>query len=1003
MVTSIFMLSNAPFKLPSDDSSDTSPSENLSKSDPFQPLKSLKFPRILYVDDLKELEKPLLIYKFNLIPGGIIKLNEYSSNYRDLLTRNIDLTSYKILMASTNEIAPNIKTNALNQNAEILQVNPIWDLGYHGEGAVVAVIDTGIDFNHPGLIGKKVDEMSFVSTDFGYDNNEDATDQFGHGTSVSSLIVGNDANFPEYRGMGYEADLVNAKIGSSSGIITSAGLIAAIDWAGNKPEVDIINISLGEPEEGPATDLLEKIANAAVRNGKIVIGSAGNSGKQGASHSDHFTIGSPSSAIEAISVGAIDYSSNLFGATSEGPTMGWEFKPDFVGPGSGVNVAKVSSDYSSCTAFSCYRSLSGTSFSTPLISGVFALGISALKSNNLLISPGLLKSVAHRSTIDLGYMWNLQGSGLINASLFVSNLLNDNIKSAVIPGSLPFHKLANLPAGESLSMPLTMVGPSIDFWTISMTTGNASSFVYIDPAASILGYSQILNIIISPPKDLVPGIYKATVEMQSPNNELLLFNIEINIIPPAKYRLLLDLVHTPWDSYVGSNIATRLERKLGHDTQDLIDILIENGIWVNELLNGEITPELLENYDLIWMPSVFVDPEPVIIDREPIRSQKITREELFALYHFKESGGSFLIDFGGNSINDNFFDLLNSDLSSLVSLLSLFGIRASDGNGGAISNTETIPSFQLGSNQFSTIAGEITLNNGIPVAKLDESANSMVAFLGSNGEKAFISNNRNWRDEIRMNDVSEFGSRAFAKELVKWLIKDEVIDNITVNLEDKVLEIQGEINSASINEDELDIRIWKNGIELTVNSIELLPNGHFKGVLNENIIGIFDVEISYINETITFTKEIDLHGPQIEVETRIPSDQNSKTETISWNIEISDDGVIPEKNILLSSENRDDWNYIEVTNTLLGFSIEVLKSNLKNLDAILSIEVIDVLGNYHKKIFEISERAVSDANSTEGNSRKKDSVINFEYFILGLLILQLITYKKITKSRKAKI
>ncbi|OLS19049.1 MAG: Major intracellular serine protease precursor [Candidatus Heimdallarchaeota archaeon LC_2] len=966
-------------------------------------LANLNFPRVLYIEDVSDLGNFRLIYKFNLIPGAIIKLDKLPNNSPKIFSQVIDLTEYRLLMDSSENPNPVFEINAINQNAEVLQVDPIWDLGYHGEDVVVAVLDTGIDFNHPALVGKMVDEMSFVSTDFGYDENEVPTDKFGHGTSVSSLIVGNDPNFPEYRGMGYEAKLVNAKVGSSSGVITSAGLIAAMDWAGSKSEVDIISISLGEPEESPATDLFEQVANAAVRNGKLLVGSSGNNGINGASTIDLFTIGSPSSAIEAISIGAIDYNLNLHSQSSEGPTMGWEYKPDFVGPGSNIKTARVSSNYASCTESSCYRLMSGTSFSTPLISGVFALGLSALKFNNITSSPGLLKSVSHRSATDLGYEWNLQGSGIINTTAFVMNLLNETFDSAVLPSSLPFYQLADLPAGEKISSPLTLIGKTIEHWELDTITGNASSFIDLNPTTTILGYSQILSILISPPKGVIPGFYQAVVELKSPSKEVLEFTVQININPPASFRLLLDLVHSPWDSIVGSvigsNIATRLERKLGHDTQDLIDILILNGVWVDELLTGELTTELLDNYDIIWMPSVFVDLDPSFTDRKPQRSQHITSKEIFALYHFKQGGGKFIIDFAGRSINDRIFNEVKPDQSSLVSLLSLFGIRSSL----VIDSREIInmeANFQNDSDQYQTVGGVTGLVNGISIAKLNESSNAMVGFIGSNGDKGFISNNRNWRDKIRMHDSGDLGSKAFVKEVIKWLIKDDVINNIDIDIVEGNLEIQGDIQSDPIYSDLLNIKIWKNDRELTVQSLDLQSDGHFTSYVETNSFGTYEIEIKYGNDSLQIFKEFGQQRPQVTVELVFTSVIEEELNQAQWIITILDDEPLPEKNTLITFDNKNNLDNIEVIRSSNGYVITIVKSTSSNINTNLLIEAIDALGNYENKIIEISEEVFR--NLADDNSQNNVYPLNYRYISLGLFISVIIIYGKLRKSRKIK-
>lgn len=80
------------------------------------------------------------------------------------------------------------------------------DFGLSGRGVKVAVLDSGIDSNHPALVGKVVDEVSTA--------NEPTSVPGAHGTHVAGTIASNDAVF---RGVAFQCDLINIKVLTAAG------------------------------------------------------------------------------------------------------------------------------------------------------------------------------------------------------------------------------------------------------------------------------------------------------------------------------------------------------------------------------------------------------------------------------------------------------------------------------------------------------------------------------------------------------------------------------------------------------------------------------------------------------------------------------------------------------------------------------------------------------------------------------------------------------------------
>ncbi len=149
----------------------------------------------------------------------------------------------------------------------------VWDEGINGSGIVVAVIDTGIDKNHPDLYGKVIAEKNFVE-------DEPTTDDLhGHGTHCAGIIAGTgEASGGRYRGVAPGATLMNARVLDSEGSGYLSDVIAGIEWTVDNG-ADVISISLGGSHSGDVYAKPDCMAvNAAMDAGVVVCVAAGNSG-----------------------------------------------------------------------------------------------------------------------------------------------------------------------------------------------------------------------------------------------------------------------------------------------------------------------------------------------------------------------------------------------------------------------------------------------------------------------------------------------------------------------------------------------------------------------------------------------------------------------------------------------------------------------------------------------------------------------------------------------------
>ncbi|MCP3739984.1 S8 family serine peptidase [Rossellomorea sp. BNER] len=191
-------------------------------------------------------------------------------------------------------------------------VDKLHEQGITGEGIKVAVLDTGIDYNHPDLKDAYKGGYDFV------DNDEDPMEttykewqeskkpQFqgsgsyytSHGTHVSGIIAGQGENDSSYamNGVAPDVDLHVYRVLGPYGIGTTDDIIAGIEQA-ITDKMDIINLSLGNNLNDPLSPLSVAINNA-VLSGVTSVLAAGNMG------SGMYSVGSPATSPLAITVGS---------------------------------------------------------------------------------------------------------------------------------------------------------------------------------------------------------------------------------------------------------------------------------------------------------------------------------------------------------------------------------------------------------------------------------------------------------------------------------------------------------------------------------------------------------------------------------------------------------------------------------------------------------------------------------------------------------------------------
>ena len=254
------------------------------------------------------------------------------------------------------------------------------ETGYDGSGTTVAIIDTGLDGNHTSLDDQDDDPTTSDPKILGfYDavNSPDDTsgnifpyDDQGHGSHCGGTTAGTGAPTYEHPGMAPQAHLVGVKVLDAGGSGSFAGVMAGMQWTidtMHQYNTRIASMSLGGPGAIEWTsseeDSVNRQANEMVRAGIALYIAAGNSFVSA-------QIGTPGSAEDVITVGALDKDTSIAIYSSQGPTEEGRVKPNIAYMGSSImSVAYNTGDQ--------YTAMSGTSMATPGAAGVGALMLQA--------------------------------------------------------------------------------------------------------------------------------------------------------------------------------------------------------------------------------------------------------------------------------------------------------------------------------------------------------------------------------------------------------------------------------------------------------------------------------------------------------------------------------------------------------------------------------------------------------------------------------------------------
>jgi subtilisin/minor extracellular protease Epr len=342
-----------------------------------------------------------------------------------------------------------------------------------GVGVQVAIIDTGIDHNHPDLYANYLGGYDFVNGD------SDPMDDNGHGTHCAGTVAALD-NTIGVIGVAPETELYALKVLDSSGSGYTSDVISGIEWAvkginqreGDDDDAEVISMSLGSDQGSTA---LQDACNYAYDHGTLVVAAAGNDGNAPGKGDN---VDYPGRYPTVIAVAAFDINDVRARFSSTGPDV------ELAAPG-----VDVYSTYLDDT----YATGSGTSMACPHVSGVAALVFAACISDgnwngNLA---DYVREILDSTAEDLGYDTNLQGYGLVDAEAAVNAVGGGTSNSPPNAPSNPIPNDGATGVSTSPTLSVDVSDPDGDIMDVSFYDANTGNPIGTDTGVASGGTASV--------------------------------------------------------------------------------------------------------------------------------------------------------------------------------------------------------------------------------------------------------------------------------------------------------------------------------------------------------------------------------------------------------------------------------------------------------------------------------------------------------------------------------
>ncbi len=403
------------------------------------------------------------------------------SKHNDIELIGYDEMRYMTYDCITEDVVDDSKDMDLTDNILMVNADKVWDMGYTGKGVLVAVLDSGVNYNHLDLADHLWDGGSQYPH-HGYNiigNNNDPMDILGHGTHCAGTICG-DGTSGIRTGMAPDATLMCIRVLDDYGYGYASDFNTGMEFAVEN-QADIISMSLGlmSASVSDKTMLRNSCVNT-LQLGVVAAVAVGNDGQMAMVpvpnnvrtpgncpppwlHPDQEVNAGALSCV--VAVGAIDYNENMYENGSKGPVTWTDtpfndypynpniglIRPDICAPGVGIK----SLDHDNNDG---YNLKTGTSMATPCVAGVMAL---LLEKQNELSPAELCMTIETTAKKLTETKSNLTGSGLIDAFNAIMNVKKGDLYySEILINDEEGNDNGNINTGENVNININITNES---------------------------------------------------------------------------------------------------------------------------------------------------------------------------------------------------------------------------------------------------------------------------------------------------------------------------------------------------------------------------------------------------------------------------------------------------------------------------------------------------------------------------------------------------------------
>jgi subtilisin family serine protease len=430
-----------------------------------------------------------------------------------------------------------------------VRADQVWSLGYTGDGIIVGVIDTGVNYNHVDLASHMWEDPNYPNHGWNFEyNNDDPMDIQGHGTHCAGSVA-SDGTAGSQCGVAPEAQIMALRVRTQVDTVAENQIWAAMEFVVSPPLSpvnggDLISMSLGFWYSwNPRRSTWRTNCNNVGAAGIVMIVAAGN-------ERQYFTPpealrcpgdvpspwpnpenGATGALSDVVSIGATDINDVIANFSSPGP-VSWQsidpfydypyppglVKPDVSAPG--VNIKSCS--YSSNTGY--LDGWDGTSMATPHVAGTVAL----MLEKNPLLTPRQIDSILQTTAVDLGTTGkdNDFGAGRIDAL----DAVNATPGMGVYLALADFWLVDTAPggngngwweSGEEIDLVIEIYNAGIDTAQNTYAVLNTS-----DSYATIISDSVYIGVLL--PADTTEVSFRISASVSTPAEHLADFDLGVD-------------------------------------------------------------------------------------------------------------------------------------------------------------------------------------------------------------------------------------------------------------------------------------------------------------------------------------------------------------------------------------------------------------------------------------------------------------------------------------------